>query len=72
MWNTVLTRAEIDASHALTAKLDPAFAARDRAWYASRTANQLSALASGAWNCNDSTTYQMARSYLCTAQLVAN
>ncbi len=62
-WSTLLNRAEIDAYHALTASPDPAFAAREQAFYASRTASQLATLASGAWCANDATTYQLSRSY---------
>lgn len=63
-WSDILTSAQIEASHAATAKLDPAFAKRDREFYRVQTANQLRALAAQAWNCNSPTAYQMARSYL--------
>jgi len=62
-WSKILSPAEIEASHARTAALDPAFAARDRAFYQSRTINELRALAVGSWNCNNATGYQMAQSY---------
>jgi hypothetical protein len=64
MWNTILTPAEIEASHACTAQLDPAFAARDRAWYQARTANELRSAMVQAWNCSEAGAYQMACSYL--------
>lgn len=63
-WQTILTPEEIDAYHRMTAIIDPAFAAQDRAWYQARTANQLRALASESWNCNEGGAYQLARSYL--------
>ena len=62
-WTHILSSAELDARHALTAQLDPAFAAAERAFYASRTVNQLKSLEVGAWNANDPDTYQFARSY---------
>lgn len=63
-WVHILSQAEIDLRHTLRASIDPRFATADRAFYESRTAAQLQGIAAGAWNCNDSTTYQMARSYL--------
>lgn len=63
-WSTILTQAELDAQYALTASLDPRFAKLEREWFLSRTANQLKATAAGAWDSNDPTTYQWARSYL--------
>jgi hypothetical protein len=63
-WNTILTPEEINAYHARTAELDPSFAAQDRAWYLSRTANQLRTSAHQMWLCNCGSSYQMARSYL--------
>ena len=62
-WNTVLTPAELDAHYALTASLDPRFAAGERAFYESRTSVQLRVLAAQAWDCCEPTSYQMARSY---------
>jgi len=41
-----------------------AFAAREVEFYSTRTINDLQALVSQSWNCNDSCTYQIARSYL--------
>jgi hypothetical protein len=63
-WNTILTPAEIDAYHARTAELDPGFAAHDRAWYRSRTENQLWDSMAQNWRCSCGESYQMARSYL--------
>jgi hypothetical protein len=63
-WNTILSRSDIDAHHQLTASLDPAFADRERAFYASRSDNQLRTLAAQSWNCNERTAYVLARSYL--------
>ena len=67
-WNQILTSEEIAAHYALTAKIDPSFAARDRAFYESRTALQLSTLAAQAWDCCEPTSYQMARSYAAKLQ----
>lgn len=63
-WSQILTTAEINAYHALTASLDPAFAAKERAWYESRTVNQLKSSAAQAWDWNHPTAYQLAKSYL--------
>lgn len=62
-WLKVLSPAEIDAYHALTATLDPAFAKREKEFYLSQTSDRLRVLAAQSWNANDSTGYQMARSY---------
>lgn len=62
-WHTLLTRAELEARHALTASLDPRFAAGERAFYESRSKAQLACLAAGAWDANEPTAYQLARSY---------
>ena len=66
-WNHILTREEITARHALTAKLDLAFANRERKFYETRTKAQLGTLASQAWNCNSPDGYQLARSYAALA-----
>jgi hypothetical protein len=66
-WTNILTAEQIEASHAATAKLDPAFARRDRDFYRARTANELRSLAAQAWNCCNADSYQMARSYLAIA-----
>jgi hypothetical protein len=63
-WTDILTAEQIEASHAETAKLDPRFAARDRAFWRSQAANQLRVHAARAWESNSPTQYQMARSYL--------
>lgn len=63
-WGEILDQSKIDARHALTASIDPRFAAADRAFYESRTASDLRVLVSQAWNCNEPTAYQIARSYL--------
>ena len=62
-WSHILTPAELEAHHALTASIDPRFAAGERAFYEGRTANQLRVLAAQAWDCCEPTGYQMARSY---------
>jgi len=66
-WNTILTAPELDAHYALTASLDPHFAKGERTFYESRTPTQLRVLAAQAWDCNDPTGYQLARSYLALA-----
>jgi hypothetical protein len=63
-WSKILSPAEIEAHHALTASIDLDFATGDRKWWQSRTANELRAEMNGSWNCNCGTTYQLARSYL--------
>lgn len=67
-WSVVLSGAQLDALHALTASLDPRFAAGERAFYLSRTPAQLRTLAVQAWDANEPTTYQLARSYAATAR----
>lgn len=63
-WTDILSAEQIAAYHARTAELDRGFAARDKAFWEGRTAAQLSSLRAGAWDANDSTTYQLARSYI--------
>lgn len=63
-WTTLLTAADLDARYALTASLDPAFARREREFYESRSANQLRALRTQAWNCSEGDAYQLAQTYL--------
>ncbi len=70
-WAAILTAAEIDAHHALTAQLDRSFAARQREFYASRTPGQLASLAHQAWMCNEGEQYQLARSYAALRELAA-
>jgi len=62
-WSVTLSAAEIEEAHKRAEVIDPLFAVRDRAFYQSRTIEQLSALTAGAWEANDATGYQMARSY---------
>lgn len=63
LWNTMLTADELDAHWERVAGLDAAFAARARAFWESRTPNQLDALAHQAWLTNDSEQNMLARSY---------
>lgn len=63
-WTDILSADQIAALYALTATLDARFAASEREFWESRTAAELRSLKAGAWDANDSTTYQMARSYL--------
>lgn len=67
-WNHIFTKAELEARYALTQRLDPAFAARERAFWESCPAHRLASLAAGAWTANDRDTYQMARSYAALQQ----
>lgn len=71
-WTDVLSQEELDDLHEKTADLDPAFAAASRRYWASRTENELSALAQQAWLTNDPDQYQMARSYLAVAGMSAD
>ena len=62
-WNTIQTAAEIEARFADIAKLDMNFAAKERAFYSTRTLAQLRVLAAQAWDCNSSESYMLARSF---------
>jgi FkbM family methyltransferase len=62
-WSDILPPAALEAHYALTASLDPRFAKSERDFYESRTFNQLKALAAQAWDANEPTAYQLARSY---------
>ena len=62
-WTHILTPKELDATYALTAELDPSFAAAQREFYAARTVPELETLMHQAWMCSDSTAFQMARSH---------
>ncbi len=62
-WNTILTAAELDRHYKLLALVDSYFAAEQRAFYESRTVEQLRAHAQEAWNCCSPTGYQLARSH---------
>jgi hypothetical protein len=66
-WNSTLTAAQLEIFYAVKAKLDPAFARRDRAFWNTRTKSQLKSLKAGAWEANDATVYQMANTYLTLA-----
>lgn len=63
-WTHILSPDEIKAYHALTASLDPAYAARERAQYEAMTAADLRAAMHRAWLCNEDCRFQLARSYL--------
>lgn len=63
-WSHILTAVELNAHYALTASIDPAFAASERKFYETRTVNQLKALAAQAFDCCTPTAYQLAKSYL--------
>ena len=63
-WTHVLSRAELDTLHELTERLDPRFARSSKAFWESRTADQLETEKFYAWNASDADSYQKARSYL--------
>jgi hypothetical protein len=63
-WTEILTPDDLAAFHALTASLDPAYAAAEKAQYEKWTANDLRAAMYRAWLCNEDCRYQLARSYL--------
>lgn len=63
-WNTLLTAGELEALYALTKRLDPAFAARERKFWESRTTAQLETIVDQSWLCNDAESYQVAKSLL--------
>lgn len=67
-WATILTKDQIEADLALTARLDPRHADESRKFWESQSAVKLSCLASGAWQANDRDTYVKARSYLALAE----
>jgi len=67
MWNTIKTKAELDAYFADMAKLDCNFARKSREFYETRTPVQLEVLAAQAWNCNEAEAYMLARSYRAAA-----
>lgn len=62
-WSHILTAVELEAHYALTASIDPAFAAKEQAFYESRTYDQLKALAAQAFDSNQATAYQLAKTY---------
>lgn len=62
-WVHLLTAEELEARHALTARLDPGFAKREREFWETRTAAQLRVLEHQALRCADADQYQRARSY---------
>lgn len=63
-WTDLMSAEQIEAMHALTASLDPRFAAGNRKFYETRSANQLRVLSRQAWDCNEPDAYCLARSYL--------
>lgn len=62
-WTDTLTTEQLEAYYTLTAKIDPAFAARDRKFWETRSYDQCNSLMFGAWQANNSDMYLMARSY---------
>lgn len=63
-WINPLTAEQLEAQHALAARLDPAFAKADREFWESRTEPQLRVLKAQAWDANDADGYQRANTYL--------
>lgn len=55
---------EIADHYALTSQIDPAFAARERAWFEARTADELRVVIADAWECNDPGRHKLAGLYL--------
>lgn len=62
-WTHIMPSQEIAAYHGLTARIDPAFATRERLFFEALTAAQCDSLAAGYWLTNESDRYQLARSY---------
>lgn len=63
-WASFLSIEQIEARRAVTARIDPGFASRDRAWWDARTDAELHTIAAGAWDANEAERYQLARSLL--------
>lgn len=63
-WTHILSPSELEARYALTYRLDPRFARSERAFWESRTPDQLKVLADQSWVCNEPDAYQIARSLL--------
>lgn len=63
-WTEILSAEQLAASYATTAKIDPAFASRSKAFWETQSVAALRGLRAGAWTANDPEGYQMARSYL--------
>lgn len=66
-WIDLLTPADIAKRRALTASLDPRFAASEQAFWESRSVPELRTIAAGAWLANNPDSYQMARSLIALA-----
>lgn len=66
-WATILDRSQLEAHFNLTASIDQAFAKAERTFYSSRTRDQLNAIATRAWHCNEPTMYQLAMSFAALA-----
>lgn len=62
-WKDILTVDQIVERHELTAKIDPSFARDEREFWETRIPFQLRAMVAQAWDCNDPSQYQLARSY---------
>lgn len=67
-WQAAFTFAEattyIRETDSVTRSIDAAFADGERAFYTSRTENELRALAHQAWLCNEADGYAKAKCYL--------
>jgi hypothetical protein len=64
MWGETPTTAQIETDYALTAMIDPAFAARDRAWWQSRTLLQLQIQRGYAYNLSNGELYGKINYYI--------
>lgn len=60
---TPATPEQISAHHALTESIDPAFAQREREFYASRSVGVLNAMAADAWRNNEGDRWALAMGY---------
>lgn len=63
-WTGPYTIDRANELHALTRRVDPAFARQSEEWWQSRTRGQLLAERANRWNCNDGDGYMLANCYL--------
>ena len=64
LWGQTPTTAELEANYALTASLDPGFAASDRKWWETRTLSQLQSQRGYAYNLSNEEMYAKANYYI--------
>lgn len=63
-WSKLLSKEEIEARFALTASLDPRFAAQERTFYETRTVRQLEYIAAQSWATNEGEYFQLTKSLI--------